>query len=326
MYSNLFVETFKLKVERGLTYLLRIINCALQEMHFFSIAKHNLTVVATDASYVKPFTSSYLTISPGQTFDVLLEANQDPAVEYYIAARVYSGGASRIPFDNTTTTAILQYNETSSASSPLLPDFPDYNDTTASVNFTGSLRSLADEEHPIDVPLNISKSYVFTVSMNTVPCLNETCSGPNGTRVAASLNNISFVNPSIDILEAYYYQINGIFGTNFPSSPPLKFNYTADDLPLFLLTPKKATEVKVIDYNATVEIVFQGTNLLEGTDHPMHLHGYSFYVVGWGLGNFDKEKDPRTYNLVDPPLQNTIAVPIRGWTTIRFKADNPGNH
>ena len=68
----------------------------------------------------------------------------------------------------------------------------------------------------------------------------------------------------------------------------------------------------------------QGTNLAAGTDHPMHIHGYSFYVVGWGFGNFDKDKDPLGYNLVDPPLQNTIAVPKNGWATIRFKADNPG--
>lgn len=45
--------------------------------------------------------------------------------------------------------------------------------------------------------------------------------------------------------------------------------------------------MKVLEYNTAVEIVFQGTDLLAGTDHPMHLHGYSFYVVGGGFGNFD---------------------------------------
>ncbi|GLT26739.1 hypothetical protein SLA2020_017840 [Shorea laevis] len=42
-----------------------------------------------------------------------------------------------------------------------------------------------------------------------------------------------------------------------------------------------------------------------------------------GLGNFDKEKNPSTYNLVDPPLQNTVNVPKNGWATIRFRANNP---
>uniref|UniRef100_F6GYC5 Plastocyanin-like domain-containing protein n=1 Tax=Vitis vinifera TaxID=29760 RepID=F6GYC5_VITVI len=46
--------TFKLTVDHGKTYLLRIINAALQEALFFSIAKHKMTVVGTDGSYTKP--------------------------------------------------------------------------------------------------------------------------------------------------------------------------------------------------------------------------------------------------------------------------------
>nr|GMD50095.1 Laccase-14 [Ipomoea batatas] len=95
--------------------------------------------------------------------------------------------------------------------------------------------------------------------------------------------------------------------------------------PAPIKTPNRKTEVRVLEYGSTVEIVFQGTNLVAGIDHPMHLHGHSFYVVGWGFGNFDKNKDPLNYNLVDPPLQNTIAVPKNSWTAIRFKANNPGN-
>ncbi|KAK3438499.1 hypothetical protein EUGRSUZ_C03119, partial [Eucalyptus grandis] len=240
-----------------------------------------------------------------------------------MAARVYSS-ALGVAYDNTTTTAVVEYSgKYTPTSPPPLPQLPYYNDTSASVNFTGSLRSLANEEHPIDVPKNITNHFIFTISVNSYSCPNNSCAGPNGTRLAASVNNISFVNPSIDILQAYYYSINGVFGTRLPNFPPYVFNFTADDLPLDLETPKRGTEVKVLKYNSTVELVFQGTNVEAGTDHPMHLHGYSFYVVGWGLGNFDIKKDPLNYNLVDPPLQNTIAVPKNGWAAIRFRADNP---
>jgi laccase len=60
--------------------------------------------------------------------------------------------------------------------------------------------------------------------------------------------------------------------------------------------------------------------------HVLCFKYFSFFVVGWGLGNFDKDKDPLKYNLVDPPLKNTITVPVNGWTAIRFKADNPGTY
>ncbi|KAL6316078.1 hypothetical protein AAG906_015594 [Vitis piasezkii] len=298
-------ETFKLLVDYGKMYLLRIINVDMQDILFFSIAKHQITVVGTDASYTKPLARDYIAIS----LDKQLIIFKRKGVEY----------------DNTTTTAVVQYNGNYTPSPPSLPFLPGYNDTNASVNFTGSLRSLANKDHPVDVPTNITTQLIFTVSMNTFPCpLNRTCKGPNGTMLAASVNNISFVNPKIDVLEAYYYQINGVFGTRFPSFPPYVFNFTAEYLSLLLELPNRWTEVKVLDYDSVVELVFQGTNLVAGTDHPIHLHGYSFYVVGWGFGNFNKDKDPLGYNLVDPPLQNTIAVPKNGWTTVRFKAHNPG--
>nr|XP_016461599.1 PREDICTED: laccase-14-like [Nicotiana tabacum] len=316
--------TYKLTVDYGKTYLLRMVNAVMNNQMFFSVANHQITVVGSDAAYLKPFKTDYIIISPGQTIDLLLEANQS-LNHYYMASRAYNSNPG-IGYDNTTTTAILQYRGNYTPSSPLsLPNnLPNYNDTNAFVNFTGRFRFLANKEHPMNVPLNVTKNLLFTFSVNTLPCANESCLGPNGDKFAASVNNISFVMPQIDILEAYYKEINGIYGDKFPSVPPLKFNYTGDSLPVEFQRADRKTEVHVLEYGSTVEIVLQGTNLLGGVDHPIHLHGYSFYVVGFGFGNFDKEKDPLNYNVVDPPLQNTFAIPRNGWAAIRFKADNPG--
>ncbi|PIM99650.1 Laccase [Handroanthus impetiginosus] len=314
-------DTFRLTVERGKRYLIRMVNSVMNNIMFFRIANHNVTIVGSDAAYTKPFVSDYITISPGQTIDFLLEANQNPS-HYYMAARVYASAAT---YDNTTTTARIEYiGNYTPPSSPLLPTLPEFNDTRASTNFTGRLRSLADKNHPIDVPLNPRTKLFFTLSINTQPCLNNSCAGPFGQRLLASVNNITFRSPRISILQAYYDQINGVYGDNFPSKPPFRFNYTADMVPRDLWESSNGTEARVLDYNTTVELVFQGTNTVAGIDHPMHLHGHSFYVVGWGFGNFDKDRDPSNYNLVDPPFQNTIAVPRNGWTTIRFRANNPG--
>ncbi|KAJ7969736.1 Laccase [Quillaja saponaria] len=161
LYPCSLSETLKLPVEQGKTYLLRFVNAAMNIILFFSIAKHDLTVLGMDGSYTKPLTRDYIAISPGQTMDCLLHTNQNPG-HYYMAARAYSR-AVNVSFDNT-------------------------------------------------------------------------------TRI----------------------------------------------------------------------------------DHPIHLHGYSFYAVGYGSGNFDIDKDPLKYNLFDPPMLNTVYVPIIGWATIRFRANNPG--
>ncbi|KAK2980513.1 hypothetical protein RJ640_022515, partial [Escallonia rubra] len=317
--------TFKLNVDRGKTYLLRMINADLNEILFYKIAKHKLTVVGADGSYTKPLKSKYIVISPGQTLDCLLHANKRPN-RYYMAARAFSSTPG-LEFDNTTTTAILQYNLISDPSSPAIrPSLPYYNDTSSAFKFFGRFRSLNSREHPESVPLNVTRM-MTTVSINTFPCTsptNASCQGPNGTRLAASMNNISFANPDIAILQAYYQRIQGVYGTDFPSYPPLVFNYTAEYIPLELEVPRKGTEVKVLKYNTSIELIMQGTNVVQGIDHPMHLHGYIFYVVGYGFGNFDESTDPLKYNLKDPPLRNTAIVPRNGWIAIRFRAKNPG--
>ncbi|GKV32375.1 hypothetical protein SLEP1_g40986 [Rubroshorea leprosula] len=306
-------ETFRLKVNRGLTYLLRIVNSILVDSLFFSVANHTVTVVGSDGSYLKPFKRSFIFIPAGQTVDVLLEANQSPN-HYYMAASVYSTGGIGV-FNNSTTTAIIEYNGNYTPSSrPVLPYLPSHSDTAAGLNFTASLRSLADKEHPVDVPMEINTHFLY----KKIFCAD------GKTRTLASVNNISFLNPSIDILQAYYCCIQGVYGTNFPDFPLFVFDFTTEVYPMDWEIPNVGTEVKMLDYNSTVELVFQGTNLLKGSDHPMHLHGYLFYVVGLGMGNFDKDKDPLMYNLLDPPLQNTIHIPKKGWVAIRFKAKNPG--
>ncbi|KAI5312731.1 hypothetical protein L3X38_041905 [Prunus dulcis] len=115
-------ETFKLFVDENKAYLLRIINAAMNSILFFSIANHNLTLVGADGSYTKPVTGDYIAISPGQTLDALLLTNQQVG-QYYMAARAYSSSPA-VAFDNTTTTAIVQYNNRNStpfSSPPILP-------------------------------------------------------------------------------------------------------------------------------------------------------------------------------------------------------------
>ncbi|GLJ45708.1 hypothetical protein SUGI_0962010 [Cryptomeria japonica] len=294
LYNCSSSGTTNFPVEHGKTYLLCIVNAAVNNHLFFKIASHNLTVVSVDASYTKPYTTDILMLTSGQTTDVLLTANQAEA-RYYMAAKVYTT-QSEANIDNTTTTAILGYVGSNSSATPILPDLPVYNDTATVITFTRSLRSLSSEEHTVDVPQSISDSSIITVGLGLIPCeTGRNCSGPNNTRLAASMNNISFVLPDVAILQAYYFGVNGVFTTDFPSNPPVVYNYTGD-----------------------------GTNIFQADNHPMHIHGYDFYIVGEAFGNYDNETDPSSFNLVDPPQRNTVGVPANGWAAIRFKADNPG--
>nr|GMD67087.1 laccase-3-like [Ipomoea batatas] len=261
-------DTVKFSVSPGETVLLRVINAALNQQLFFSVANHKLQVVGADAAYNKPFTTNVIMVGPGQTTNVLLTADQPPA-RYYMAARAYAT-AQNAAFDNTTTTAVLEYTNLrpGANSRPLMPQLPFFNDTATATAFTTQLRSVPSNNPTVFKQPD--ESLFFTVGLGLVNCTpGPRCQGPNNTRFAASMNNVSFVLPRRTSL-------------------------------------------------------LQDTAIVTTEDHPIHLHGYHFWVVGQGFGNFNPQTDTAKFNLVDPPVRNTIDVPVGGWAVIRFFADNPG--
>lgn len=316
-----FTDTYRLKVKPGKTYLLRLINAALNDELFFRIANHTFTVVEADAVYVKPFETDLLVITPGQTTNVLLKTKPiSPNAAFYMLARPYFTGQGTI--DNTTIAGILEYETPSNTT--FKPVLPPINATSVVANFTRKLRSLANAQFPANVPQTVDKKFFFTVGLGNSPCpKNQTCQGPNGTKFAASVNNISFPLPSTALLQAYFFRkSNGVYTTDFPSFPLHPFNYTGTPPNNTFVT--NGTKVVVLPFNTSVEVVMQDTSILGAESHPLHLHGFNFYVVGEGSGNFDPNNDPKNFNLVDAVERNTFGIPSGGWAAIRFQADNPG--
>ncbi|KAK4492108.1 hypothetical protein RD792_002905 [Penstemon davidsonii] len=321
LYNCSSQGTTKILVNSGDTVLLRVINAALNQQLFFSVANHKLTVVEADASYTKPFTTKVIMVGPGQTTNLLLTANQ-PASRYYIAARAYAS-ARNAPFDNTTTTAILEYTTNKAKlSKPILPRLPAFNDSNTVRNFNKRLKGIPSIAK---VSTKIDESLFFTVGLGFVNCTpGPRCQGPNNTRFAASMNNVSFILPRrTSLLQAYYQNVQGVYTTDFPPVPPVKFDYTGN-VSRGLWQPRFGTKLYKLKFGSSVQIVLQDTAIFSTEDHPIHLHGYHFFVVGLGSGNFNPNRDTGKFNLVDPPVRNTIDVPVGGWAVIRFVADNPG--
>ncbi|KAI3989175.1 hypothetical protein MKX01_033211 [Papaver californicum] len=323
-------DTFKLKVKPGKTYLLRLINAALNDELFFSIANHTLTVVDADAVYVKPFETDSILITPGQTTNVLLKTKPYyPKASFVMAARPYVTGQGT--FDNSTTTGILEYISSSSIkSTSKLPLFgatlPPLNDTSAATNFTLKFRSLANKQYPANVPKNVEKRFFFTVGLGTNPCpKNHTCQGPNGSMFSASVNNVSFALPTTALLQAHFTgQSNRVYSPYFPYFPIHPFDYTGNNTINNTNVISNTTNLVVLPFGTCVELIMQDTSILGAESHPLHLHGYNFFVLGQGFGNYDPINDPAKFNLVDPVERNTVGVPSGGWVAIRFRADNPG--
>ncbi|XP_073310978.1 laccase-17-like [Primulina huaijiensis] len=328
LYNCSANDTYRLTVKPGKTYMLRLINAAMNDELFFSIANHSLTIVEADAVYVKPFETDVVFITPGQTTNVLLKTKPYyPNATFIMAARPYFTGQGT--FDNSTVTGFLEYKHLSEKSvnktnAGIMPTLPPLTATSFVTNFTKKFRSLNNPKFTANVPQTVGRRFYFTVGLGSSPCpKNTTCQGPNGMKFAASVNNISFGLPTTNLLQAYYFKkSNGIYSTDFPANPPNPFNYTGT--PPNNTFVSNGTRLVVLPFNTSVELVMQDTSILGAENHPLHLHGYNFFVVGEGFGNYDPNNDPAKFNLVDPVERNTIGVPVGGWVAIRFLADNPG--
>ncbi|KAK6260525.1 hypothetical protein SCA6_014999 [Theobroma cacao] len=252
-------DIYKIDVVPGKTYLLRLINAGLNMENFFAIANHKLTIVEADAEYTKPFTTDRVMLGPGQTMNVLVTANQ-PIGKYSMAIGPYMS-AQNVAFQNISAVAYFQYLGAVPNSISLPAKLPSFNDNLAVQTVMDGLRSL----NPVNVPKEIDTSLFVTVGLNVNKCRSKTpqqnCQGTNNGTMAASMNNISFVKPTISILEAYYKKIGGHFTEDFPGAP-LRFYDFVNGAPNNAPNNTQAingTRTKVLEFGSRVQLIFQDT-------------------------------------------------------------------
>ncbi|XP_039812084.1 laccase-8-like [Panicum virgatum] len=304
---------FQVEVESGRTYLLRIINAAVNAELFFRVAGHAFTVVAADASYTDPHPTDVIVVAPGQTVDALMAAAAAPG-RYYMAARAFESATASTPppFDTTSATAVLRYKGVPDYAPAAMPALPPYADVVTAARFYWSLTGLVRPGDPV-VPKTVDHSLVVAFGLEQASC------APDQTRcqrfsVLASMNRRSFQFPEkVSLLEALFRGVPNVYSEDFPGWPAPA-------------ATRKATSVRKVNYNDVVEVVLQNegySRALGTANHPIHLHGFNFFVLAQGLGRFDPRMRS-TYNLVNPQVRNTVAVPAGGWAVIRFTANNPG--
>ena len=78
----------------------------------------------------------------------------------------------------------------------------------------------------------------------------------------------------------------------------------------------------------TVDLI---VNNLDDGDHPLHLHGHVFWIVGGGAGRYIhpgsefSTGDPMYELKSDNPMRrDTVVLPAYSFVVLRFITDNPG--
>ncbi|XP_024370174.2 L-ascorbate oxidase [Physcomitrium patens] len=300
-----------LPVMPGKTYRLRIASVASLSSLNFILEGHTLTVVQADGRYVKPFQVDNLNVYSGQSYDVLFTTNKEPSRNFWAAVNV-RGRKMSTP----TGLAILQYLPNPATLVPLTPTpvSPAWNDTAASVAQAKMiLAKFGYEQAP---PLKPDRTVTILGTQNMVD-----------GHIKWALNNISHVARPTPVLAALKYNIRGAFDSEPPPDFPIKDYDVFAPPPTNYRNATSGSPVYVFTKDSVVDIIVQNANTLTPNNseiHPWHLHGHDFWILGYGEGQFDPEKDPAFFNLVDPPVRNTVAVFPYGWVVIRFIANNPG--
>ncbi|XP_068637472.1 L-ascorbate oxidase [Aristolochia californica] len=308
--TNPECSPYVLTVVPGKTYRLRVASLTSLSALNFQIEGHNMTVVEADGHYVEPFVIQSLNIYSGETYSVLVKADQDPSRNYWIATNVVSR-----PPKTAAGLAVFNYYPNHPRRSPPTPTpaAPAWNDTKTRLAQSQAIRARQGYIHR--PPPTSNKTIIFLNTQNLIDGYNRW-----------SVNNVSFTLPHTPYLIALKENLTDAFNQ---TPPPETYDYVNYDI--YEVAPNKnatySDGIYRLELNSTVDIVLQNANTMNKNNsetHPWHLHGHDFWVLGYGEGKFDPINDPKKFNLVDPIMKNTAPVHPYGWTALRFTADNPG--
>ncbi|KAL7182105.1 hypothetical protein ACSBR1_040925 [Camellia fascicularis] len=86
------------------------------------------------------------------------------------------------------------------------------------------------------------------------------------------------------MLQSHFFGLSsGVYSSYFPANPPFVFNYAGS--PPNNTMVSNGPKALVLGFNTSVELILQDMSILGAESHPLHLHGFNFFVVGQGFGN-----------------------------------------
>ncbi|KAF3970734.1 hypothetical protein ACB098_11G026200 [Castanea mollissima] len=308
--TNSDCSPYSLTVVPGKTYRLRIASLTSLSALSFEIEGHNMTVVEADGSFVEPFVTKNLYINSGETYSVIVKADQDSKRNYWITTNVVGRKPS-----TPTGLGIFNYHPNHHYKYPTTEPTtgPFWNDTASKLAQSRAIK--AHHDYVTAPPPTSDRVIVLLNTQNLV----------NGI-YRWSLNNISLSLP----LTPFLVSLKHNFTDTFDQNPPPD-TYDVENYDIYSVAENKnatsSNPIYRIDFNTTVDIILQNANTMSNATsetHPWHLHGHDFWILGYGDGKFNITKDPKSYNLANPIMRNTVPLYPYGWTALRFRADNPG--
>jgi len=288
-----------------------------------TIEDHSFTLIATDGEYVIPEEDvATLTLANGERFDILIDVSHHQEKTYEMRFSGSPGdftnckGLSAIAFLQYGSSEVDQTRET------------DYQ-TSASVPGR-HVNPLPTIELPHDqVPIPVSSLSSIHPLIHIAPADKTFYLQLGDGDTGANINNIQF---DLNSLKA------PLLSQEDDQDPSLfcDESYTKEGQlcdPLLDRNSCTCTHILQVETGDVVDLFFINPDLEKPIAHPVHLHGYSFNVLGSGLVpdenplKFVREMNEAgqiSRNLDKPVAKDSLQTIPGGYVLVRFYADNPG--
>ncbi|KAI8511617.1 hypothetical protein Bbelb_107170 [Branchiostoma belcheri] len=346
------LEVFEVRRGTSNTYRFRVISAAMIYAYRVSVDQHDLTMIATDGNRISEQRAESFIINTGERYDFYITANQTVG-NYWIRAETLEEtdiyGAPVLPHS---AKAILRYEGAE------INQDPETSRRTCTDTNTCTV---------VNCPFQNYTSSTFTqcVNVNQLRSMQPNTSVPEFEPGKWEEHFINFHFAGKDRDGAQRSSVNG---HRFipPSAPPaLQVNRKFEGIIKPCLDINcgdekycECTYYISITHGNVVQLVLYNMGTgggINGTAHPVHIHGHHFYVLDMGFPEYDKTTgrflsqntdidcadfrncNGRSWtnaswqnggkpglNTENPPLKDTVIVPVGGYVVLRFRADNPG--
>ncbi|CAN6842851.1 unnamed protein product [Brassica oleracea] len=294
-----------INVDPGKTYRIRVHNVGTSTSLNFRIQNHKLLLVETEGHYNSQTNFTDFDIHVGQSYSFLVTMDQNASTDYYIVASARF--VNETAWQRVTGVGILHYsNSKGQASGPLPVPATDVSQPWSVMNQQRAIKQNTSASGARPNPqgsyhygeINITGTYI----LRSMPPTKI-----NGS-VRATLNGISFLNPSTPMRLADKHKVNRVYKLDFPERP-------ADNIP-----PRLESSIINATYKGFIQIIFQNNDTKV---QSFHIDGYSFYVVAMDFGNWTEDKKG-SYNNWDAVSRSTVEVYPGAWTAVLLSLDNAG--
>lgn len=291
---------------------LRFINVGSFAWFQISIDEHQFAITEVDGTDVEPATSTRLMISPAQRYSIIISANQIARDTYWLRAKMVTHCFSNpnLPGKgHDEVRVILSYNLTTTEDRHL-----NHENLPKSQNWPQGMEVICRDQHSIPlVPVPAiappEPDHIYYLRANLEI---------GDWRLERGFFNESTFRGKLDS-PSLHRTVEGLHTDN------VTFTSTNDGVNALAFDKKHEFTIQHSGIKA-IDLIIQ--NFDEG-NHPMHLHGHKYFVLGQGHGYFPGyEKlyslDAENNSLKNPLRRDTASVEGFGWLLIRFITDNPG--